>query len=109
MSVNKGRVLLICYYFPPLGGAGVGRTLSLFNELGDFGYDSHVLTVKPVVYRMYEEELLEQLDSSRIFRSGSIDPQRLLYLFGLRKVSSKYADGSRLVSKSFFPVSKVGW
>ena len=109
MSHSKGRVLLICYYFPPLGGAGIGRTLSLFKELGDFGYDCHVLTVKPVVYRMYEEELLEQLDSSRIFRSGSIDPQRLLYLFGLRKVSSKYADGSRLISKSFFPDSKVGW
>ncbi len=109
MPHNKGRVLLICYYFPPLGGAGIGRTLSLFKELGDFGYDCHVLTVKPVVYRMYEDELLEQLDSSRIFRSGSIDPQRLLYLLGFRKISSKYADNSRAVSRSFFPDSKVGW
>jgi len=109
MSNSKGRVLLICYYFPPLGGAGIGRTLSLFKELGDFGYDCHVLTVKPVVYRMYEHELLKQLDSARIFRSGSIDPQRLLYLFGFRKVSTRYADDSRLISKSFFPDSKVGW
>jgi len=109
MSDSKGRVLLICYYFPPLGGAGIGRTFSLFKELGDFGYDCHVLTVKPVVYRMYEHELLKQLDSSRIFRSGSIDPQRLLYLLGFRKVSTRYADNSRFISKSFFPDSKAGW
>jgi len=109
MLNSKGRVLLICYYFPPLGGAGIGRTLSLFKELGDFGYDCDVLTVKPVVYRMYEDELLKQLDSSRIFRSGSIDPQRLLYLFGFRRVSTRYADSGRFISKSFFPDSKAGW
>jgi len=100
---------LISYYFPPLGGAGIGRPLSLFKELCDYGYECDVLTVKPVVYRMYEPDILKHLDSARICRSGSIDPQRLLYLFGFRKVSTRFADDSRSISKSFFPDSKVGW
>ncbi|MCK4574663.1 MAG: glycosyl transferase family 1, partial [candidate division Zixibacteria bacterium] len=62
------RVLLVCYYFPPLGGAGVGRPLSLFRYLPQFGYECDLLTVKPVAYRGYEPELLEGLDQSRIYR-----------------------------------------
>jgi glycosyltransferase involved in cell wall biosynthesis len=109
MSTDRRKVLLICYYFPPLGGAGIGRPLSLFKELGDYGYDCDLLTVKPVTYRMYEPELLNQIDTKRVHRAGSIDPQRLLYLFGFRKINPKQADESREISKSFFPDSKIGW
>ena len=58
--MNK-KVLLICYYFPPLGLAGVGRPLNLFKRLPRFGWDCHVLTVKPVTYWAYEPDLLDQV------------------------------------------------
>jgi len=105
---NK-RVLLISYYFPPLGGAGISRPLSLFKHIGAFGYDCDVLTVKPVVYRVYEPELIAELDQSKIFRSGSRDPSRLMYLLGMRKISIGAADHSQKISKHFFPDSKAGW
>ena len=41
------RVLLISYYFPPLGLAGSGRPAQLFRGLPEKGIDCHVLTVKP--------------------------------------------------------------
>ena len=103
------RALLICYYFPPLGGAGIGRPLSLFKYLKEFDIDCDVLTVKSVVYRVYEPEHLESLDISRIHRAGSFDPQRLMYKLGLRKIKGKTIDRSRELSERFFPDPKIGW
>lgn len=103
------RVLLICYYFPPLGLGGVGRPLNLFKQLPQHGYDCDILTVKPVLYRAYEPELLNGLDASRIHRAGSRDPQRIMYLLGFRKVKAETISKGRAVSEKFFPDSKIGW
>jgi len=103
------RVLLICYYFPPLGLGGVGRPLNLFKQLPQHGYDCDVLTVKAVLYRAYEPELLTALDTSRIHRAGSRDPQRILYLLGFRKVKAETISKGRAITERFFPDSKVGW
>ena len=107
--MNKNRVLLIGYYFPPLGGAGVGRPLRLFKYLPQYGYDCEVLTVKSVAYRYYEPELLTGMDDSYIYRSGSHDPQRLMYLFGMRKVKDTVIARGKKVSDRFFPDPKIGW
>jgi len=106
---RRKNILLISYYFPPLGGVGISRPLALFQNLPDHGYDCKVLTVKYVLYRAYEPKLLSTLNKDQIFRAGSTDPSRLLYLMGVRKVSSKSADSSRVLSKRFFPDSKAGW
>jgi glycosyltransferase involved in cell wall biosynthesis len=103
------RVLLVCYYFPPLGLGGVGRPINLIKRLPQYGWECHVLTVKPVLYRAYEPELLDGLDMVRIFRAGSYDPQRLLYLLGVRKVKAQTISQARPVAEKFFPDSKVGW
>lgn len=103
------QVLLVCYYFPPLGMGGIGRPLNLFQELPAVGWECDVLTVKPVAYRGYEPELLTSLDQSRIFRSGSYDPQRILHLLGVRKVRAATIERTRPASARFFPDSKVGW
>ena len=39
------RVLVIAYYFPPMGGAGVQRTLKFVKYLPQYGWQPHVLTV----------------------------------------------------------------
>jgi glycosyltransferase involved in cell wall biosynthesis len=103
------RALIVCYYFPPLGLAGVGRPLNLFKHLPSQGWDCHVLTVKPVTYRAYEPELLEGLDVTKIFRAGSYDPQRLMYLAGWRKISQQSLESGFKVRSRFFPDSKRGW
>ncbi|MFZ1684460.1 MAG: hypothetical protein WAU88_10080 [Candidatus Zixiibacteriota bacterium] len=103
------RVLIVCYYFPPLGLAGIGRPLNLFKYLPKHNWDCHILTVKPVTYRAYEPELLHGLDLSRIHRSGSYDPQRLMYLAGLRKVGKKTLAGTAEMRSRYFPDSKRGW
>ncbi|MBD3331277.1 hypothetical protein GF356_00380 [candidate division GN15 bacterium] len=103
------RLLLVCYYFPPLGGAGINRPLALFKQLPTFDWNVHVLTVKSVTYRMYEPDLLESLDTEHIYRSGSRDPQRLMWLMGLRQVKPRAIERARPASDRFFPDSKTGW
>ena len=107
--MSRRRVLLISYYFPPMGGAGISRPWAIFRHLTQFGFDCHVLTVKPVLYRVNEPELLEGLDASKIFRAGSRDPSRIMYLLGARHVSTRTADKSRAITKRFFPDAKAGW
>ncbi len=107
MSTRK--VLLICYYFPPLGGAGVGRPLALYKHLPEHGWACHILTVKRVTYRAYEPELLDNLPREYIYRAGSTDPQRLMFLLGARKVTPTTIERGRAISNRFFPDPKVGW
>jgi len=106
---EANRVLLVCYYFPPLGGAGVNRPLQLFRGFPKFGFECDVLTVKPVTYRVYEPELLTNDAPGRIYRSGSRDPQRLMHILGMRKLKDETIDRGRTVSNKFFPDSKIGW
>ncbi len=107
--MSRLKILLIAYYFPPLGGAGVSRPLALFRKLPKYGIDVEVLTVKNISYRTYEPELLEGLDKNRIYRSGSFDPQRIMYLLGMRKIKEKTISKGRSLIDNFFPDSKIGW
>jgi hypothetical protein len=101
--------LLVCYYFPPVGGAGISRPLGLFKNLPEHGIDCDILTVKPIAYRLLEPELLDGLDESRIHRAGSLDPLRLLYLAGVRRVGASSTRRARPASRRLFPDSKIGW
>ena len=60
------KVLLITYYFPPSGGAGVQRWLKTIKYLPKFGVDTIVLTVDPVVasYPQVDESLCADVPSS---------------------------------------------
>jgi hypothetical protein len=103
------RALLVCYYFPPMGLSGIARPMNLFKRLGAYGYDCEVLTVKSVAYRALAPELLQGLNAEKIYRSGSFDPQRLLYLSGMRKAGHRSLAAGRATSERFFPDSKRGW
>lgn len=108
-KIGVKKLLLISYYFPPLGLAGVTRARHLFRLLPEFGWESHILTVKPIAYRGFEPELLEGLDQTRIHRCGSYDPQRIMHLLGFSVVKAASIEAARPVSSLFFPDSKIGW
>ena len=87
---------------------GVGRPLGLYKYLPQYGYDITVLTVKNIVYSEYDYSLLDKVDRSRIIRSGSLDPARLLYLSGIRRPERLKA-GLKKYSSAIMPDSKRGW
>jgi len=113
------KVLVISYYFPPLGGAGVQRVVKFVKYLPQLGWEPLVLTVKNIRYPAYDSSLLEEIPKdTKIFRSGSFDPLRVLYLikkpFGRsKKNSTGFEKNSGLKSKFskfiLIPDNKVGW
>jgi glycosyltransferase involved in cell wall biosynthesis len=120
MDNNKNKnkkVLVISYFFPPLSGPGVQRAFCFVKNLKKRGWEPVVLTVKDIEYVSRDEKLLEELRDITIFRSGSLDPMRGLYLWremtGKRKGKSIYQTASARIKKlgrDFLPIdSKVGW
>jgi len=78
------KVLMLSYYFPPLGMGGTQRSAKFARYLPEFGWEPTVLTVKPIAYWAEDPTLLEEVAGVRIVRTGSLDPQRLLYLLTRR-------------------------
>lgn len=107
------RVLIVAYYTPPLGLSGVMRVTKLAKFLPKFGWEVLLLTVKNVAYYAYDPELLEDLKQAKVFRTESLDPNRLLRFFGAKVVREGVSSGPKLlktvVRRILFPDSKVGW
>jgi hypothetical protein len=109
------RLLVVAYYTPPLGLSGVMRVTKLCKFLPEAGWRPLILTVKPAAYYHYDPKLLDDLAESRIFRTESIDPARLLNRLRpararLRPVLSRHLGrGPRLLNYFLFPDAKAGW
>jgi glycosyltransferase involved in cell wall biosynthesis len=69
------RVLMVCYYFPPLGGIGSLRAAQFATLLPEFGWDTSVLAPKQGFY-FRDPDL--QFDERRVTRTGSLELSRLL-------------------------------
>jgi len=109
------RLLVVSYYTPPLGLSGVMRVTKLCKFLPDFGWRPLILTVKPAAYYYYDPALSADLERSRIFRTESFDPARLLNRLRFRgrrlkpALSRSLGRGPRLLNYLLFPDSKAGW
>ena len=107
------KVLIISYYFPPMGMGGVQRALKFAKYLPSFGWQPIVLTVKDVDYFAKDYTLLEELSiDAKIIRTGSFDPLRLSYLLKKGKsFESKAYTPKKAQAQSwiFFPDNKIGW
>lgn len=79
---QKRKVLIITYYFPPLGMGGVQRVSKFVKYLPSFGWEPIVLTVKEIEYFSQDDSLLQELpEGIKIKRTGSLDPLRIIFLF----------------------------
>jgi glycosyltransferase involved in cell wall biosynthesis len=67
---RRRRVLVLAYFFPPLGGAGVQRTLKFVRYLEPLGWDATVVTSRSRHYPARDPSLLEDVPAStRIIRT----------------------------------------
>ncbi|WP_291650775.1 glycosyltransferase [Clostridium sp.] len=68
----KKNILYIAYYFPPLAGSGVQRTLKFIKYLPRYNKKPIVVTVKKGHNFAYDEELIKEVpDIVKIYRSNS--------------------------------------
>lgn len=67
------RVLMISYYFPPLGGIGSVRALKFAQYLPEFGWDPTVIAPRNGAY--YRDPTLE-FDQNKVIRTASLEISR---------------------------------
>lgn len=111
--VAPRKVLVIAYYFPPMGLSGVQRPLKFVKYLPEFGWHPTVLTVEPVGYFAKDESLLDDLRSPdiRVVRTSPAGPGRLFTKKDVVKLPSERSRKllSRLSDTFFIPDNKIGW
>ena len=107
------KVLVIAYYYPPLGLSGVQRTLKFTKYFKDFNWTPTVITTGKIGYFAYDENLLEEAESAgiEIIRTESINPNSLLKRRGIVKMpSTGLMKFLGRISKTFFiPDNKKFW
>jgi glycosyltransferase involved in cell wall biosynthesis len=65
------RILVLAYFFPPLGGAGVQRTLKFTRYLPECGWDPTVVTTRSTAYPVSDGSLIDEVPPGvRIVRAA---------------------------------------
>lgn len=108
------KVLVLAYYYPPMGLSGVQRTLKFTKYMPQFNWEPTVITAGNVAYYAHDFALLKEAEDAgvKIIRTESYDPNSIIgKKYGtvnmpkefLRKIYSNF-------SKSFFiPDNKKSW
>ncbi|MCY4170488.1 MAG: glycosyltransferase [Bacteroidetes bacterium] len=107
------NVLVIAYYFPPLGLSGVQRTAGFVRHLPKYGWQPTVLTAKPAGYFAYDESLWTPIEAMGIsvIRTPSLDPTRMFRSYSTVTLppERKRKVLSSLSNWLFVPDNKIGW
>lgn len=107
------KVLVIAYYFPPMGLSGVQRTLKFVKYLKNYGWEPTVVTTSDVAYFAHDDSLQQELDETgvRVIRVSGSDPNSLLSKKGTIKLPSEFVRKTfNRISQTFFiPDNKLSW
>lgn len=120
-------VLMIAYFFPPLGGVGCQRVVKFARYLPQFGWRPIVLTADKSPYPLRDPELMAELvPKPVIFRALTVEPEQLYQLYqrvlsraprgkggaagtSVPDKESKPSLAARLQSWFFIPDARIGW
>ncbi len=119
LTANSKSALLVSYFFPPLGGAGVQRPLKIAKYAKDSNWNVVVLTIEDIVFHSYDQSLLGEIENE-VIRADSWDPMSLLQkLKSFRKqdlgdkLDKAYFETDdfkkKLIKSLFFMDEKIGW
>ena len=124
MQEASKKVLIISYYWPPSGGAGVQRWLKLSAYLAELGVEVHVLTVdeKKASYMQWDETLIGDIHPKvTVYKTDSFEPiNYYAKLVGKKNVPTagfsnvdnanwKQKLVNSVRSNFFIPDPRVGW
>ncbi len=107
------KVLVIAYYFPPMGLSGVQRVLKFTKYMSHYNWEPTVITAGKTGYYAHDKFLLNEAMNANIniIRTDAFDPNSILAKYGtismprefIRKILSKI---SKFV---FIPDNKKSW
>ena len=113
------RVLVIAYYFPPMGLSGVQRTMKFVKYLPECGWRPIVLTAGETPYYARDESLMGELDpliqagQARIVRTAESGAPGFMGKgqgAGLKLPSARYQRlRSKVLQTMYQPDSRIRW
>lgn len=117
------KLLIITYYWPPSGGAGVQRTLKFVKYLPSYGIEPVVITVDPekATYPAIDPSLLNETKNVKVYHTSSFEALQVLARFAGKKsiphsgFANKSKEGYfqkvlRFIRGNFFiPDARIGW
>jgi len=71
------KLLVITYYFPPLGGVGVQRVSKFCRYLPEFGWRTLVVAPQPSAFYAADEEMLKEVRGVAVYRAAGLDSFRM--------------------------------
>jgi glycosyltransferase involved in cell wall biosynthesis len=96
------KVLIISYYWPPSGGAGVQRWLKFAKYLPQFGWQPIIYTPENPDFSIKDESLLKDIPKeAEVLKTKIWEPYRLYKLFSGKK--------SENANAGFFAGGKKSW
>jgi glycosyltransferase involved in cell wall biosynthesis len=112
--MNRRRLLVLCYFYPPLAGGGVHRVLSFTRYLPAHGWDCTVVCAGAKDYWVRDESLMSRIpDGTEVIRvPGGSGLSALLRFTGAsrgRRSGRTFAGLRRLSDWWLLPDSYAGW
>ncbi len=107
------KVLVIAYYFPPMGLSGVQRTLKFVKYMKNYNWEPTVITTGNVAYFAHDNSLLKESEEAgiRVIRTEGKDPNSVLAKFGTVKIPGEFVRKlfNRISQTFFIPDNKKSW
>lgn len=108
------RVLVVAYYFPPMGLSGVQRTLKFVKYMKNYNWEPTVITSGKVAYFAHDKSLEKELEAAdiKVIRvSGSKEVNSVLSKLGTIKLPSEFIRNifDKLSQTLFIPDNKISW
>ena len=103
------RVLIITYYWPPMGGSGVQRWLKFAKYLPEFGWEPIIYTPENPSFQLHDSSLLSDVrDNQVIWKHPIWEPHHLFYRAKGEKNLAKVNQGDILDKKKQSFLEKAG-
>lgn len=107
------KVLVIAYYFPPMGLSGVQRTFKFVKYMKKYNWEATVITTGMTAYFAHDESLQKEAEAAsiRTVRVSATDPNSLLAKLGTIKLPGELIRKIfKRISQTFFiPDNKKSW
>ncbi|MBT4334020.1 MAG: glycosyltransferase [Candidatus Cloacimonetes bacterium] len=108
------KLLLIAYFYPPLGGPGVQRPSKLVKHLHKQDVSTDVITVNDIVFHSTDNKLLKEDKAHKIIRTTSLDLMSILKKISKPKTNKAVyfstPEKYKKIIRNIFPIDdKIGW
>jgi glycosyltransferase involved in cell wall biosynthesis len=102
------NLLILSYYYPPLGLSGVQRTVKFVKYLPQFGWNPVVIAPHPRGSYVYDPALCQEVTQAKVFRTWSLDP---LFLSPQKNTGAALHQNSLAsrINRWLVPDNKTGW